>query len=122
MSDSALDQVRAHLGAHPHPYVTPEMVGAQAMVVDDPQRPDAIVFDVEKRREALGARYREDRPLAAFETYWERYCFDPQRGALRRLGTNVAEEHTSTVTIASVSRLLKDYWESVRGLLDRAWP
>lgn len=122
MCDSVLDPVKAHLRVHPHPYVTPGMVEVRATTVVDSQRPDAIVFDIEKRREALGARYREDCPLAAFETYWERYCYDPKREALHRMGTNVAESHTSTVTIASMSRLLRDYWESARGLLDRAWP
>lgn len=122
MEDRALDQVKAHLREHPHPHVTPGMVEAQATVIDDPQRPNAIVFDVEKRKGALGARYRENHPPAVFKTYWERYCFDPQREALRRLGTNVAEEHTSTLTVASVPRLLKDYWESLLGLFGRAWP
>lgn len=122
MSDSALDPVKDHLRRHPHPHVTPEMVDANATVIDNPHRPDAIVFDVEKRRKALGARYGEDRPLAAFETYWERYSYDQQTEALHRLGTNVAEEQTATVTIASMSRLLKDHVQSFLGLLDRAWP
>ena len=122
MRDKTLDPVRAHLREHPHPHVTPEMVEAHATVIDDPQRPDAIVFDVEKRRAALGARYRENRPLAAYETYWERYCYDQQREALHRLGTNVEEDQTSAVTIGSVSPLLKDHVKSFLGLLARALP
>lgn len=122
MCDSALDSVKEHLLEHPHPHVTPGMVEARATVVEDPQRPTAIVFDVEKRRSALGARYREDRPPAAFEAYWERYSYDPQNEELRRLGTNVAERQTSSVSVASVPRLLRDYVDSFLGLLDRAWP
>jgi len=122
MCDNALDSVKEYLREHPHPHVTPAMVEARATVVEDPQRATAIVFDIEKRRGALGARYREDRPLAAFEAYWGRYCYDPQNEELRRLGTNVAERQTSSVTVASVPCLLKDHLESFLGLLDRAWP
>lgn len=122
MDDSDLDPVKDHLREHPHPRVTAEMIESRAEVVDDPQCSDAIAFDVEKRRKALGARYRKQHPLAAFETYWERYCYDQQTGGLRLLGTNVAEDQDPTVTINSVSRLLKDHLQSVLGLLDRAWP
>lgn len=122
MSNSPLDPVNAYLREHPHPRITPEMVASRAMLIEDPQRPDVIVFDVEKRRNALGARYSEQRPLAAFVTYWERYCFDQHNEELHRIGTNVAPNQTSAVTVHSVSRLLKDYVERVLGLLDRAWP
>lgn len=122
MSDSALEPVKDHLREHPHPHLRPEMVASNATVVDDSQRPEALVFDVEKRRNALGARYRKNRPPAAFETYWERYCYDPHTGDLHRLGTNVAKDQNPTVTVNSIPGLLKDYLESVLGLLDRAWP
>lgn len=122
MDDSVLAPVKARLREHPHPRVTVEMIESHAQVVDDPECSGAIAFDVEKRRKALGARYREQRPLAAFETYWERYCYDRQTEELRRLGTNVAADQDPTVTINSVSRLLKDHLQSLLGLLDRAWP
>lgn len=122
MSDGALDPVKEYLREHSHPHLTPDVVARRATVVDDPRHPEAIVFDVEKRRQTLGARYREDLPLAAYETYWERYRFDPQTRTLLHVGTNVAEDQASTVTINSVSRLLRDHLESLRGLLDRAWP
>lgn len=122
MSDRALDPVRKHLQEHPHPHVTPEMLASHATVVDDPDSPDAIVFDVEKRQNALGARHHEDRPLAAYQTHWERYCYDPEREDLYRLGTNVGRDQNSTVTINSFSQLAKDHLVTVLDLFKRAWP
>lgn len=122
MSDSALDPVKDYLREHSHPHLTADVVARRATVVDDPHVPEAIVFDVEKHRRALGARYRKGVPLAAYETYWERYRYDRENRTLHRVGTNVAEDQASTVTLNSVSRLLKDHLESLLGLLDRAWP
>lgn len=122
MSDRPLDPVKEYLRAHPHPHLTLDGVTRCATVVHDSQHSEVLVFDVEKRRTALGARYREDGPLAAYETYWERYRYDRGNRVLRRAGTNVGEEQESTVTVNSVPQLLNDHLESLLGLLDRAWP
>lgn len=121
MSDSALDEVKTVLRTHVHPSLTPEMFSRQPTVVQ--QSTEAIiVFDIRKQKAAYGARYRDDRPLAAVETYWERYHFDRETHGLRSVGTNQAEGQTRRVTVRSFSHLLHDYVAHLRGLLDRAWP
>lgn len=122
MSEGPFRPVKRYLREHPHPRVTPQMIEASGALVEGPGGSGEIVFDIEKRKRALGARYRDDRPLAAFTTSWERYRFDPEAGTLRQIGTNVGEGQDSALTIRSVSQLVKDNLESVYGLFSRAWP
>lgn len=114
--------MRQYLSEYSHPQLSIEMLEQDALIVDDPDRPGTIVFDVRKTRGALGARYRPDRPLAAVETYWVRYCYDREQNSLSQIGTNVDESQESKIAINSVPRLLSDYCQSVLGLVDRAWP
>ncbi len=54
--------------------------------VDDPERPDWLVFDVERHRAVLGTRYTPGEPMYAYITYWPRYAFHPQTKTLEYLG------------------------------------
>lgn len=98
------------------------MIQRSATVVDTGDESGPLVFDVEKRQKTLGARYRDGYPLAAFETYWERYRYNPEDRTLRFEGTNVASDQTPSVTINSWGRLALDQLESLRNLFTRAWP
>lgn len=120
--DDSLEPVTEHLQEHPHPLLAPEMIQRCATVVEAGDDKGPIVFDVEKRRKTLGARYRDGHPLAAFETYWERYSYSPEDRTLRLEGTNVGSDQTPTVTINSWGQLALDQLESLRNLFTRAWP
>lgn len=122
MSEGLLGSVKRYLREHPHPRVTPQMVESSGVLVEGPGESGEFVFDVEKQKRALGARYRDDRPLAAYATSWERYRFDPDAGTLRQIGTNLGENQDSALTIRSVPQLMKDNVESIWGIFSRAWP
>lgn len=121
MSDSPLDEVKSVLRTQVHPSLTSEMFSTQRTVVQRCTEA-IIVFDIQKQKAAYGARYRDDRPLSAVETYWERYHFDRDTKALRCVGTNQAEGQSRRVSIRSIWHLFQDYVAHLRGLIDRAWP
>ena len=54
--------------------------------VDDPERPDWLVLDVERHRAVLGTRYTPGEPMYAYITYWPRYAYHPQTKTLEYLG------------------------------------
>lgn len=122
MSAAPLAPVIDHLQEVSHPHLTPDLVRSKGTMVDSPEPRGPILFDVEYEKRAWGARYREGRPLAAVETYWVRYRYDPDRAELRRLGTNVGDEQASRVTVHSYARLLRDQVETFIGILSRGWP
>ncbi len=77
MSD--LDIFMEFLRNHPgSPYgLTPEKVRERGCLIEDDDRPDKIVVEVERHTGILGSVYRAGLPMGAFVTYWPRYVFDP---------------------------------------------
>ena len=44
-----------------------------------------LVFEVERHRSVLGGSYSPGRRMSAFETYWPRFAYDVETGALEEL-------------------------------------
>jgi hypothetical protein len=59
---------------------------SRAKIIDDPERPGCIVFEIERHRGILGSCYKPGVPLSSFITYWPRYVFDPKTKTLVHLG------------------------------------
>lgn len=66
-------------------HLTPEKVRERGCLIDDPDRPDKRVFEVQRHSGILGSVYRPGRPMAAFITYWPVYEFDPSTEELTEL-------------------------------------
>ena len=60
--------------------------------VDDPERPDWLVFDVERHRAVLGTRYTRGELIHAYITYWPRYAFCPKTRTIEYLGRHRKSE------------------------------
>src|SRR5438874_1070327 len=83
-----LDEAFAYLVTH-CPEIDGEMrqkIRDRAIVVFDPQRPNQVVFDVERHRGIMETRYQKGEPMGSFITYWERYAFDPKTHQFEILG------------------------------------
>ena len=63
-------------------------------MIDDPERPGCIVFEIERHRGILGTCYKPGVPMSSFITYWPRYAFDPKTKRLDRLGVIRKSEWT----------------------------
>ncbi len=48
---------------------------SRAKVIDDPARPETLVFEIERHRGILGTCYKPGVPMSSFITYWPRYAF-----------------------------------------------
>ena len=66
--------------------LTPDKVWERAELVDDPERIDWIVFEMERHRSILGTIYVPGLAMPAFITYWPRYAFHPVEKKFEELG------------------------------------
>lgn len=98
--------VTEYLRENQHHQLTPEKVRERATVVEGSARTDRIVFDVERHRGALGAQYTEGAAMPAFETYWQRYAYDPEAEKLEMIGENVSDDRRPTLTIENYTTLV----------------
>lgn len=92
--ESRLNAVFTFLDQHSEEYGEDwiSKVNRRATVVEDPERPGQIVFDVERHRGVLGERYEEGESMGCFITYWERFAFDPEAMILTDLGVQRPSE------------------------------
>ena len=82
--------------------LTAKKIRERATVVDDPGRPDCVVFEVERHRGILGAQYRPGLPMSSYETYWPRYAFCPSTEDLNEIGeVREPETHVDCEALAA---------------------
>jgi hypothetical protein len=68
--------------------LTPQKIWDRAILIDDPERPDCIVFEVERHHPILGTTYSPGSPMAAFETCWPIYSFNSKTKTIEVVGEN----------------------------------
>ena len=66
--------------------ITPKKFRERVEIIEDPERPDEIVFTLERHEAVLGESYLHGEPMHCFRTYWPKYAFDPQNPGLQRIG------------------------------------
>ena len=97
--------------------LTPEKIWDRAQLVDAPERPDWIVFEVERHR-ALLTNYTPGLPMESFVTYWPRYALHPQTKAFESLGEHrspVVDLDCGAVANSWITELMYFSFESVGG-------
>ena len=67
---------------------------SRAEMIEAPERPGCIVFEIERHRGILGTCYKPGVPMSSFITYWPRYAFDPGTKTLDHLGVIRKSEWT----------------------------
>jgi len=72
--------------------LTPKKIWERATLIDDPERPDCIVFEVERHHPILGTTYSPGSPMDAFETCWPIYSFNPTMKTIEEIGENRPSE------------------------------
>jgi len=72
--------------------LTPKKIWDRAILTEDPERPDCIVFEVERHHPILAITYSPGSPMAAFVTYWPIYSFNPKTKTLEEIGENRPHE------------------------------
>ncbi len=72
--------------------LTPKKIWDRAILIDDPELPDCIVFEVERHHPILGTSYSPGSPMAAFETCWPIYSFNPKTKTIEEIGENRPSE------------------------------
>jgi hypothetical protein len=105
MSSVSLSEVCEYLRDYGHPDLTPKKVRNRATVVEESERSGRVIFDIERHRSVLGAKYTKGTGMAAFETYWERYVFDRDQKSLTKKGENMSEDQAPSLKIDSYDLL-----------------
>ena len=66
--------------------LTSEKIWGRSELIPDSDKPDWIVFEVERHRGILGTLYAEGEPMEAFVTFWPRYAFQSETKQFEQLG------------------------------------
>lgn len=77
-----LDYIESKGGALPEFELTTRKINERARVIDYPQNPKWIAFEVERHRGILGTAWQSGSAMEAFVTYWPCYAFDPEKQQL----------------------------------------
>ncbi|MBE7463025.1 MAG: hypothetical protein HS116_05955 [Planctomycetes bacterium] len=80
-----LDYIESKGGTLPEHELTTRKINERATVIDYPQRPEWIAFEVERHRGLLGTAWQPGSPMDAFVTYWPCYVFDPEKQQLHTI-------------------------------------
>jgi len=102
MDTESLELVVDHIERHPNAYeLTAKKIRERAVLIDDPERPGSLVFEVERHRSILGGGYVPGLPMAAYVTYWPRFAFEPQTDTLECIGEfRESETHIDCYALA----------------------
>jgi hypothetical protein len=85
--NEALGLVHDFLESHPERCTDSlEKAANRFKVVDDPNHPGKIVFEVERHRAWFEEQYITGNPMDSYITYWDRFSFDPSVEKLERIG------------------------------------
>lgn len=89
-AERSLEIVAEYLESHPDIAesfeLTPKKIQERSEIIEDPQCPNSIVFEVERHMGVLGASYRKGHGMSAFVTYWPRFAFQPDTHSIREIG------------------------------------
>lgn len=86
--------------------LTKDKVLDRGEIVDDPQRPNLLVIDVERHRAIGGTRYRKGLSMAAFETYNQRVAWNAAAKTLEEIGSYFVDRSFNLFGMASEEMLV----------------
>jgi len=74
--------------------ITPAKLRDRALFIEDRERPDCIIFMLERHHGIMGASYKPGYGMTAFVTYWPVYAFDRQTRTLNEIRRAKLDEVT----------------------------
>jgi len=96
--------------------LTAEKVVDRAEIIDDPERPDWIVFAVDRHQGILGAYYNPGQPMEAYITRFQLYAFNPVTKTIELSGENGEPEvHIDYQRVADVQTNVSFEFTRARG-------
>ncbi len=72
--------------------ITARKFNERALIIDDPERPDCVVFVMERHQPTAGATYTPGCPLSAFVRRQIRYVYNPKYKEIFELGDDAPPE------------------------------